>query len=155
MEVDPAKKLNEFSAPAARDASWKPRVFISYSHTDEAQRKKLELYLKVLVTHGALHEKWDDRKIQPGEEWDNAIKGALDEADVVLLLISAAALASDYIRTVELRGALSRAAAGKAVVIPIILEDCPWKLPELTQVQALPSGGRPGARLDAAIEGLE
>ena len=142
VAVNPTAKLNELSALAARDASWKPRVFISYSHADEAQRRKLELHLKVLVTHGALHERWDDRKIQPGEDWDRTIKRELEEADVVLLLVSTAALASDYIQTVEMRRALERAAAGETVVIPIILEDCQWKVPELKKLQALPAGAK-------------
>jgi internalin A len=143
VEMDPATKLNEFSAPAARDASWKPRVFTSYSHADEPHRKRLELYLKVLATHGALHEKWDDRKIQPGEDWDKSIKRELEEADVVLLLVSTTALASDYIHTVEMKRALARVAAGETVMIPVILEDCHWKLPELSKLQALPAGARP------------
>ena len=143
VNVDPTAKLNEFSEKAARDDSWKPRVFISYSHADEAQLKKLELHLKVLVTHGALHERWDDRKIQPGEDWDRTIKRELEEADVVLLLVSTSALASHYIETVEMKRALDRAAAGEALVIPIILEDCQWKLPELKKFQALPAGAKP------------
>jgi internalin A len=141
--VKSAEKLNELSEEAARDDSWKPRIFISYSHTDEAQRKKLELYLKVLATHGVLHEKWDDRKIQPGEDWDRSIKRELEDADVVLLLVSTEALASHYIQTVEMKRALEREAAGECVVVPIILEHCDWKLPELRKLQALPTAAKP------------
>ncbi len=141
--VAPTEFLNELSKPAARDDSWKPRVFISYSHTDEAQRKRLELHLKVLTVHGVLHDKWDDRKIQPGENWDTTIKRELEEADVVLLLVSTAAIASDYIHKVEMQRALAREAAGECVVIPIILEHCAWELPELKKLQALPAGAKP------------
>lgn len=38
--------------------------------------------------------------------------------------------------------ALERAAAGEAVVIPIILEDCQWKVPELKKLLALPAGAK-------------
>ena len=141
--VKSAEKLNELSEEAARDDSWKPRIFISYSHTDEAQRKKLELYLKVLATHGVLHERWDDRKIQPGEDWDKSIKRELEDADVVLLLLSTEALASHYIQTVEMKRALEREAAGECVVVPIILEHCAWELPELRKLQALPTAAKP------------
>ena len=143
VEVDPARQLNEFSAPAARDDSWKPRVFISYSHADEAQRKKLELHLKVLVTHGVLREGWGDRKIQPGEDWDRTIKRELEEADVVLLLVSTTALVSRYIETVELERAMERAEEGRALVIPIILEDCRWELTKLKKLRTLPAGAKP------------
>ena len=143
VEVNPTEKLNELSEKAARDDSWKPRIFISYSHSDEAQRKKLELYLKVLATHGVLHEKWDDRKIQPGEDWDKTIKRELEEADVVLLLMSTEALASHYIQTVEMKCALEHAEAGRTLVVPIILEHCEWQLPELKRFHALPAGSKP------------
>ncbi len=46
--VDPTEKLNELSAPAARDGSWKPRVFVCYSQKDDASRRKLETHLKIL-----------------------------------------------------------------------------------------------------------
>ena len=57
--------------------------------------------------------------------------------------MSTSALASHYIETVEMKRALERAAAGEALVIPIILEDCQWKLPELKKFQALPAGAKP------------
>lgn len=143
VEVEPEKKLNEFSMLAARDGSWKPRLFIAYAHQDEAQRRTLELYLKVLVTHGVIFEIWTDRKIQPGENWDRSIKTELEVADVMIFLISSHSLASDYIRTVEMKRALEREATGGLKLVPIILEDCEWKLPFFSQLQALPRNRKP------------
>jgi len=39
---------------------------------------------------------WHDRKISSGAEWDKAIDENLEAADIILLLISADFLASDY-----------------------------------------------------------
>ena len=143
VNVNPTEMLNAFSTPAARDDSWKPKVFISYSHTDEVQRKKLELCLKVLATGGVLHEGWHDRKLQPGERWDKTIRAELEAADVVLFLVSNAALASDYIQSVEMKRAFAREGEGKTVVVPVILEDCDWTLSEFKKFQALPENAKP------------
>ena len=104
----------------------KPRIFISYSHTDERLRKVLELHLVVLKIQGLVHKVWHDRRIQAGMDWDKKIQEQLAEADVVLFLTSTAALASGYINQDELRPALERHVKGKAVVVPIILERCDW-----------------------------
>lgn len=104
----------------------KPRLFISYSHRDERMRRNLELYLEVLKIQGLVSEAWHDRMIQPGMDWDADIARNLEEADVVLLLVSTPFLASGYIQEKELRPALDRHLAGKARVIPIVLERCDW-----------------------------
>lgn len=134
----------------------KPHIFISYSHMDERFRRTLELHLEVLKIQGLVHWVWHDRRIQPGMDWDREIQQQLAEADVVLLLTSTAALASDYINQEELRPALERHAKGEAHVVPIILERCDWvatfaaspalstqKDPKRRVPQALPRDGKP------------
>ena len=124
---------NDRAPPRDRPSLRRPRrrklkyhAFLSYSHKDERLRKTLELYLEVLKIQGVVHKIWHDRRIQPGMDWDAEIDMELVEADVVLLLVSTAFLASDYIRKRELRPALNRHLAGNARVIPIILEKCDW-----------------------------
>jgi small GTP-binding protein len=137
-------------------SSLKPRIFISYNHSDERLRKVLELHLEVLKIQGLVHRAWHDRRIQPGMDWDRAIQKELSETDVVIFLTSTASLASGYINTEELRPALERFAKDKAVVVPIILERCDWvdtfaaspPLKRLRNAQrrvplALPPDGRP------------
>ncbi|MBK9016087.1 MAG: hypothetical protein IPM82_19620 [Saprospiraceae bacterium] len=51
-------------------------------------------------------ETWDDSHIQPGEEWDKAIKPELTAADIIVLLISADLINTDYIWDVEMKEAL-------------------------------------------------
>jgi hypothetical protein len=140
---DPRKELNEFTKPAARDNSWKPRLFISYSHTDDRHRKTLELHLKLLVTLGIVDSVWTDANIQPGDAWDETIKDALEEADVILLLVSASSLASGYIDQVELKRALERHEAGEAVATGVILEECGWKKTALAKWQVILPNRKP------------
>ena len=74
----------------------KPKsLFYSYSHRDEDLRSKLETHLAVLRRGGLIAE-WHDRKIEAGDEWRKAIDGHLMSADIVLLLVSADFIASDY-----------------------------------------------------------
>jgi TIR domain len=68
----------------------------------------------------------------------------LEDAAIILLLISSDFLASDYIFSVELQQALARHKAGEARVIPIILRPVDWTyIAELARLQALPREAKP------------
>ena len=142
--VDPRGPNDAYSEPPARqEAVWKPTVFISYSKSNVAQRKRLESELKMLCNEGLLGRHWHDRMIDAGDKWDETIQRELAGADVILVLASAAALATDYITQHEIPQAMKLHAAGKAVVVPIILELCPWKEGALGALTALPEKGKP------------
>ena len=130
---------------AGSDAIDGPRpakIFVSYSHRDEPHRETLESHLKVLKRAGLL-DVWHDRRIDPGDEWKGKIDHALAEADVVVLLVSADFLASDYCYDVELSQALERNASGSCRIVPVIVRDAKWKLSRLSNLQALPADGKP------------
>ncbi len=99
------------------------KVFISYSHQDEPYRKDLEKHLAVL-RRNAYIDTWTDRKIIPGEEWNKSISQELLSAKIILLLISADFLASDFCYDVEMKTAVQRHNDKEAIVIPIILRFC-------------------------------
>jgi hypothetical protein len=68
----------------------------------------------------------------------------LESAQIVLLLISADFLASDYCYNVEMQRALGRHSTGEARVIPVILRPIDWKHdPTLSNLQALPTNDKP------------
>ena len=117
-------------------------VFYSYSQKDENLRDDLELHLKLLERQGVIAG-WHDRKIGAGQEWKGKIDNHLDSADVVLLIVSADFLASDYCYDVETRRALERHEAGEAKVIPVILRSCDWKPAPFGKLQSLPRNGNP------------
>lgn len=117
-------------------------VFISYSHKDEDIREKLETHLKVMERSGLIST-WHDRKIDAGEEWRNAIDKHLDSSQIILLLISADFIASDYCHDIEMLHAMERHEKGEARVIPILLREVDWKGTSLSKLQFLPSNARP------------
>ena len=104
------------------------RLFYSYSHRDEPHREALGKHLAMLERAGIIAE-WHDRCIVPGDEWADEIDGHLDRADVILLLVSADFLASDYCFDIELRRAMERHEAGEARVVPIIVPVVRWSYP--------------------------
>src|SRR3954471_5207243 len=116
-------------------------LFYSYSHKDEALRKKLETHLSLLQDQRVISG-WHARLIVAGTEWDGAISQNLEEAGVVLLLVSADFLASRYCRDVEIKRAMERHEAGTARVIPVILRPVDWHTAPFGKLQALPERGR-------------
>jgi hypothetical protein len=117
-------------------------LFFSYSHRDEDLRDELETHLAVLKRSGII-DTWHDRRIVAGSELGASIDLALDEADVVLLLVSSYFLASDYCYEKEMQRAMERHEAGDAVVIPVILHPCDWQSTIFSKLMATPTDGKP------------
>jgi GUN4-like/TIR domain len=116
-------------------------VFISYSKQDKELRDGLLAHLRPLERQGIIS--WHDRQILPGTKWDEEIKARLNAADIILLLISADFLATDYCAQVEIPEALRRHEAGEATVMPVILRSCGWKYTPLAAIQAYPEKAKP------------
>jgi len=117
-------------------------VFFSYSHRDEKLRDKLAPHLSMLQREGVISA-WHDRKIGAGTEWAKAIDDNLNAAGIILLLISADFLASDYCYDIEMQRAIARHEAGEARVIPIILKPVDWSSAPFSKLQAFPKDAKP------------
>lgn len=117
-------------------------VFFSYSHADEALRDQLEKQLALLKRQGVI-ETWHDRRIGAGQELDHEISGHVESDDVILLLVSADFLASDYCYDREMARGMERHAQGEAIVIPVILRACDWHGAPFGKLMATPPDGRP------------
>ena len=117
-------------------------VFLSYAHEDERLKDRLVAALAGLEQDGLVNL-WHDREIGAGKDWHGVIDDRLNQADLILLLVSPDFLASDFCRTVELARALERSERRQSRVIPVILRSCDWQATALGQFQALPRDGRP------------
>lgn len=122
--------------------SSKLKLFISYTHADEVMKTELEKQLFALKHSGKI-EVWQDRELMGGDSWDENIRKELNEADIVLLLISPDFINSQYIWDKELSVALERHSKGEARVIPIILRSCDWTSLPFASLQALPRDAKP------------
>ena len=118
------------------------KLFFSYAHEDEALRDALEQHLG-LLKHERIIESWHDRKIKPGSDWARQIDDNLKSADIILLLVSAAFLDSDYCYGIEMATAMERHERDEARVIPVILKPCDWQHAQFSELSALPADGHP------------
>ena len=119
-----------------------PSLFLSYSHKDEAVRDELEVHLAMLKRQGII-DAWHDRRIAAGDEWDHVIKENLENADIILLLVSPYFLASSYCYDIEVKRALERHEDGSARVIPVIVDPCDWKTTPFAKLATLPKDAKP------------
>lgn len=117
-------------------------VFLSYSHEDEDLRHKLDQHLEILKRQGTISI-WHDRMIAPGQERAEEINEKLEEANIILLLISASFLASEYCYGIEMKRAWERHNSSEAKIIPIILQPCYWEGAPFSKLQVLPRDAKP------------
>jgi hypothetical protein len=92
-------------------------VFISYSHRDQVLRDELESHLSNLKRQQIISS-WYDGNIVPGTEWQQIFEH-LASAQIILLLISADFLASDFCYSIEMEQALTRHAAKEHASSPL------------------------------------
>ena len=117
------------------------RLFYSYSHKDETLRNELDTHLKLMQRQGII-ETWHDRRINPGDDFEKKIDENLEVADIILLLVSADFIASEYCYENEMKRALERYYNGEARVIPVIIRDVNWSKAPFGKLQALPKNGK-------------
>jgi hypothetical protein len=120
----------------------KIKVFVSYVDEDDDFRKQLGNHLSQLKQRNII-DIWHNREISPGHDWEHEIDSQLDDAQIILLLISTDFLSSEYCYGIELKRALEKHRAGKTCVIPIILRPVDWGGALFSHLQALPTGARP------------
>ncbi len=120
-------------------------LFFSYSHKDEDLRGELETHLSPLRRQQVISG-WHDRMITPGDEWKSRIDENLNQADVILLLVTPNFLASDYCFDVEMKQAMGRHELGEACVIPVIVRPVDWHGEPFAKLHCLPRDGKPITR---------
>jgi internalin A len=117
-------------------------VFYSYAHVDSRHRLSLKKHLSPLRRLRLITD-WYDHDIDPGDEWAEEISRKLNAADIVLLLISADFVDSNYCYDTELAEAMKKHEAGKARVIPVIVRPTNgWTNLPFGKLNALPEMGK-------------
>lgn len=128
-------------------------LFFSYSHKDEELRNELEVHLAMLKRQGLIRA-WHDRRIGAGNDIHSNISEELENADIILLLISANFLSSDYCYDKEMMRALEKDKEGSAKVIPVILHPCDWTSSPFGSLRATPIDGKPVSMFPNQAEAL-
>lgn len=118
------------------------RIFISYSHKDEQFSKGLETALSPMKREGLITV-WTDRCIKGGEDWEQLIHEELENADVILFLVSNNFFESNYAYGIEAKRALERHEDKSAIVVPVIVRESDWENAPFAKLQALPEKAKP------------
>src|SRR2546421_4014039 len=119
------------------------QIFLCYAQKDKKMLNELKKHLEPFQRLGSV-EMWHDADISAGLEWETEIAKHLNGAHIILLLISADFIASDYCYSIGLKRAIERHKRKEARVIPIILRPVYWKTVEpLSKLQPLPTNGKP------------
>ncbi len=125
----------------------RPSVFISYSEQDETLKNQLIVHLGVLQQQGYI-QAWTADRIAPGVDWAVEIDQAIERARVVVLLITANFLGSEFIQN-QVERLRERQTQEGLIVFPIIAQSCAWKtVPWLARMKVRPKHEKPVWRED-------
>lgn len=83
---------------------------------------------------------FDRHKLLAGEDWDESIQCALEQAEYFIFLVSVHSLSSKYCYSRELASAASQSIKRSLRIIQVILNPCPWEnlpIPEDPQKRKL------------------
>jgi len=87
---------------------------------------------------------WDDTKIRSGENWKSIIRENLQQSRIVVCLISAHYLASEFIKSNELPHILKEAEDGGLTILSLIISNCSYsEHPILKKFQAINDPQKP------------
>jgi hypothetical protein len=129
------------------------KIYLSHAPEDEPFCERLERHLSVLHREGQIGS-FRRSSVAPGEDPEAAMKASLEDADVILLLVSADFLASRWCAEIELPAALARSQSRLSHVIPVILRACDWRHAPFGGLKVLPRDGKPVHRWDDQDEAL-
>src|SRR5882724_6125290 len=101
------------------------QIYCCYSHVDQPYLDHLKKHLSS-VRRDYDVSLWSDSDISPGSIWKKEIAHNLDNAHIILLLVSADFLASEYCYSQEMLRALERHRTSQARVVPIIIRAVDW-----------------------------
>ena len=125
----------------------KLKLFYSYSHKDKNFRESLAKHLATLRDENLIDE-WYDGEILPGENWNEEIENNMKDSHIILLLFSQDFISSEACKK-EIQIALNLKKNEGKIFIPIILRECAWTdVGDISDVQALPSEGKPITKWD-------
>jgi internalin A len=117
-----------------------PLLFISYAHVNNSCRERVRIHLTPLVRGNVLRV-FDDTMLNRDEGWRKQLIKKLREAHLVLLLVSADFLYSQFCFEEEWPIARDRWKAKKAIVTFSLLHPCGWKETDIGELQGTPKHG--------------
>lgn len=114
------------------------KLFISYAREDREYVNQLEKHLSSLIRSGHI-DSWTDSEIKAGQAWGDTIEDNLRNADLILYMISADFLNSEFIYKEERPIAEETRQKRGSLIVPVIVRPCDWTSEDFAKYQAIPS----------------
>ena len=94
---------------------------------------------------------WHDDPIYPGQAWKPQDASRIHSTDIFLFLVSKAFMYSEFVKQSEFKMVIDRYKEGKSMIIPILLDNCPWNIDfkskdynfTMKELRFFPEDGRP------------
>jgi hypothetical protein len=121
-------------------------IFISHHEEDNKILKKLRIHLKPSKA-----EIRDSNSLDPGDERPEGFESQIDQAQIILLLLSASYIADD--EKIQEREAIKSLKSKGKRIIPILASDCLWE-DEFGKIVILPRSKKPidqSSNVDAVL----
>ena len=116
-------------------------LFVFYAREDYMFRDQLIKHLSSLIRQGLI-KVWNDQEVAPEVDLAQEIAIQLATADIFVLLISPASMASDSPYEIAMQMALSRQYLEEISIIPVMVRPFHWQSTSLGQLQTLPRDGK-------------
>ena len=124
--------------------SWKINIFFSLALTPEDIHLYEEIRGRLVsLSRQGLIEIYSDNDISAGSDSDYIIKDRMDEAHIIVLLLSPDFSKSDRCSEMEMPYALECHTIKKASVIPVLLRPMMWEILPIKQFHLIPKNGKP------------
>ncbi len=117
------------------------KVFLAYTFKDEAARNELIHHLYQLRSRGLISE-WEERATGQSSTWTGEVSPSLNEAQLILFLLSPDFIHSAYCYSADMEYALQRLEAGLARVLLILTRPVEREDTPLASLPVLPADGR-------------
>ncbi len=102
------------------DAPLPAKIFFAYAHEDHKYLTQIQNHLASLKSEGRITQ-WYDRDITAGKEWNKEIQANLENANIIVLLVSSDFISSSYCQDIEFKRAEELHAENRARVVPIMV----------------------------------
>ena len=138
------QETNRLQLPLAGKTAQQINMYISSASTpkDEMLLEELEKQLSVLKRQPKLYL-WEKRLIAPGANWEQEISTFVNQAHLILFLVSPDFFASDQCYE-EMELAIRRVKAKEVFVIPLLMRHTAnWQDTPLGMLEPLPADRRP------------
>ena len=102
-----------------------PKLFFLYAPADKAHRDAIVAQLSKVIKENEI-KTWDISDEKAGSEWRKNIDHHLNEADFVVLLVSAEFLSDNYRQDLSCYDIMTQAHTIGKALLPVIVSHCAW-----------------------------